>query len=114
MRTWLLWTLLVVVVAAPAFGGIVTAPNLGSAFSFAMLGSTLSDTGVSLIQGNVGATTGLTGFAGGPAIVNGTIYASGATAAAAYNDFVLAFNHAIDDTTTGTPVTQTASDLTTS
>jgi hypothetical protein len=106
---------MVVVFAVPAFGATIIAPNLGSAFPFGLLGGTLSNTGVSLIVGDVGATIGLTGFPpGGPAIVTGTTYAGGPIATAAYNDFILAFDHAFSDAPTGTPVTQTVADLTTS
>jgi hypothetical protein len=74
----------------PAFGGTISV-NLGSANSFALLGSTITDTGVSHIVGNVGATTTIT--KNDPWIVAGTVYSAGdPTAMAAYSAFESAYN----------------------
>jgi hypothetical protein len=77
----------------PAFGGFVTM-DLGSASSFALLGSTITDTGVSHILGNVGATTTIT--INDSWIVTGTVYPAGdPIAKAAYQDFETAYNTAL-------------------
>jgi hypothetical protein len=81
----------------PAFGGIVTV-NLGSASSFGLLGSTISDTGLSVVVGNVGATTTITGFPPGTVTAGFTAYtapnAPGTTVGNAYSDFETAYNTA--------------------
>lgn len=82
---------------------------LGSAASFAVLGgTTVTNSGVSLIAGDVGVSPGtaLTGFdlsantivgpgtvTSGSGIVNGTIYAGGPIAAQAHNDAVTTYNY---------------------
>src|ERR1700730_1312428 len=99
--------LMVVVAAVPALGSTF-APNLGSASSFGLLGGTISNTGTSVVTGNVGAVTTITGFP--PGTATGTVYPapSDPTVAAAYNDFELAFIYG--NTVTST---QTIGDLTT-
>lgn len=83
---------------------------LGTAGDFAVLaGSTVTSTGNTLIDGNVGVSPGslITGFYP-PGIVNGTIYgsvyANGAVAAGAENDLTTAYNFAasIEDEPCGT------------
>ena len=100
--------LLATVVALPVFGGPI-APDLRSAASFDLLGGSISNTGTSLVVGNVGATTTITGFP--PGIATGTVYTfpSNPTVTLAYNDFVDAFNLALLD-----PSTQSFSGLSTS
>jgi Ice-binding-like len=100
--------LVVAAAVVPAFAGPI-AVNLNSAGSFALLGGTISNTGVSLITGNVGATTTITDS--GPWIVNGTVYPapSDPTVATAYSDFETAFNLAM-----ALSSTQSYTDLTTS
>jgi hypothetical protein len=62
--------------------------------SFGLLGGTISNTGTSLVAGNVGATTDITGFP--PGTATGTVFSAGhATAGAAHGEFVTAFNAAI-------------------
>jgi hypothetical protein len=97
-------TLMAVAIAVPA----VAAPiNLGSASSFGLIGGTISNTGTSVVNGNVGATTTITGFP--PGTATGTVFAPGdPTATAAYNDFVLAFIQG-----SGLTPTQSVTDLTT-
>ena len=93
MRHGLIWLVMAVAAVTPAFGGFVTV-NLGSASSFALLGGTISNTGISHITGDVGATTTITDS--GPWIVTGTVYPAGAlTAKAAYQDFETAYNTAL-------------------
>src|SRR5450631_4225181 len=41
--------------AAPVFAGPVLLPNLGTAAAFGLLGGTVSNTGTSVVNGNVGA-----------------------------------------------------------
>jgi hypothetical protein len=93
----------------PAWGGII-APNLGTAASFGLLGGTISNTGTSVVIGNVGATTTITGFPPGTAPCC-TVYPfpSDPTVQAAYGDFLNAFNSA-----SALPATQTLADLTSS
>ncbi len=107
MRLGLLLTL--VLTALPAFADIL-APNLGVAGSFGLIGGTISNTGTSVVVGNVGAITTITGFP--PGTATGTVYPapSDPTATAAYNAFILAFNSALNDSTT--PPTQTVAGLT--
>jgi len=94
-------TFLMMSIAAvmPAFGGPVSV-NLGTAGAFGLLGDTISNTGVSVINGYVGVRDSggtVTGFypsgttVGGPSFV----LPPGNTAATnAYTDFVTAFNAA--------------------
>jgi len=66
---------------------------LGTASSFAVLASsTVTNTGASVITGNLGVSPGtaLTGF--GPAVINGTIHAGDAVAAQAQGDLHTAYN----------------------
>jgi hypothetical protein len=71
-----------------------TAPSLGSAQSFAVLGgSTVTNTGSSVITGDLGVSPGsaVTGFPPG-LVVGGTIHAADATALAAQNSTTTAYN----------------------
>jgi hypothetical protein len=78
-----------------AFGAAVRV-NLGTAGSFAVLaGSTVTNTGDTILEGNLGVSPGtaITGF--GPGIVtDGTIYAGGTAAATAESDLLAAYNFA--------------------
>jgi hypothetical protein len=98
MRHRLIWLVVAVAAVMPAFGGNVSL-DLGSASSFALLGSTISDTGVSVVLGNVGATTKITGFPPGTVAPGFTIYtapnAPGTIVGIAYNDFETAYNTAL-------------------
>ena len=70
--------------------------NLGTAGSYAVLaGSTVTNTGSSVINGNVGVSAGcaVTGFP--PGIVNGTINKCNGPAAHAKSDLTTAFNQAM-------------------
>ena len=71
-----------------------TAPSLGSAQSFAVLGgSTVTNTGPSTIAGDLGVSPGsaVTGFPPG-LVTSGTIHAADAVALAAQNSVVTAYN----------------------
>ena len=75
-----------------ALGGI--APSLGTASSFAVLaGTTVTNTGPSVVSGNLGVSPGsaVTGFPPG-IVVNGVINAGNAVAAQAQSDLLVAFN----------------------
>lgn len=70
-----------------------TAPSLGAAQPFAVLGgSTVTNTGPSVITGNLGVAPGsaITGFP--PGLVLGSVHAADATATQAQNSVVTAFN----------------------
>jgi hypothetical protein len=71
-----------------------TAPSLGSAQSFAVLGgSTVTNTGSSTITGDLGVSPGsaVTGFPPG-LVMSGTIHAADAVALAAQNSVTTAYN----------------------
>ncbi len=71
-----------------------TAPSLGTAQSFAVLGgSAVTNTGSSTITGDLGVSPGsaVTGFPPG-IVVSGTIHAADAVALAAQNDVTIAYN----------------------
>jgi len=75
---------------------------LGTANSFAVLaGSTVTNTGPTVVNGNLGVSPGgaVVGFP--PGVVNGTIHAADAIAAQAQLDLTAAYNNAA-----GQPVTQ--------
>ncbi len=112
MRRKLIWLVMAVAAIAPAFGSSINV-NLNTASTFGLLGGTISNTGNSVVTGDVGATTTITGFdpITGPGTATGTIYTfpSNPTADHAYSDFVSAFNTAQLD-----PSTQTFAGLTTS
>src|SRR2546423_4116387 len=70
--------------------------NLGTSASFAVLGgSTVTNTGPSVITGNVGVSPGssVTGFPPG-VVVGGTIHAADAVASQAQSDLTTAYNNA--------------------
>jgi hypothetical protein len=72
-----------------------SAIDLGTAKAFAVLGgATVTNTGPSVINGDLGVSPGsaVTGFP--PGIVNGTIHAADATAAQAQSDLTAAYNNA--------------------
>jgi len=77
---------------APVFAQ--TAPSLGSAESYAVLGgSTVTNTGTSTITGNIGVSPGssVTGFPPG-VVVSGTVHSADASAAGAQAAVTTAFN----------------------
>ncbi len=85
-----------------------TAINLGSSNNFAILaGSTITNTGSSVINGDVGLNPGsaITGFP--PGVTNGIQYVANATAVSAQADLVTAYNNAAGQT----PVTTVPAEL---
>ena len=78
--------------------------DLGSASSFGLLGGTISNTGNSVVTGNVGATTTITGFP--PGTANGTVYPfpSSPTVETAYTAFENADTQAWSYATTALPL----------
>ncbi|MDP3661767.1 MAG: ice-binding family protein, partial [bacterium] len=85
----------------------VTAVNLGTAANFAILGgSTVTNTGTSVINGDLGLSPGtsVTGFP--PGTLNGTQYVNNATAAQAQSDLVTAYNNAAGQTPVDTVPTE--------
>ncbi|MFN2464677.1 MAG: ice-binding family protein [Candidatus Dormibacteria bacterium] len=73
-----------------------TAPGLGVATSFAVLaGSAVTNTGASVISGDLGVSPGsaVTGFPPGT-VVNGTMHVTDATATQAQSDLATAYNNA--------------------
>jgi hypothetical protein len=82
--------------ALTAFGNAIDV-NLGTASSFAVLaGSTVTNTGPSMIDGNVGVSPGtaITGFPPGTVVPPYTIHAGDAVAAQAQSDLTTAYNFA--------------------
>jgi uncharacterized repeat protein (TIGR01451 family) len=86
---------LLMVVVFPAASAAQPAVGLGTAEPFAVLaGSTVTNTGPSVINGNLGVSPGtaITGFP--PGIVNGTIHATNEVATQAQADLTVAYNDA--------------------
>ena len=88
--------LLVVLMAAPCQSALAAvAPSLGTAGSFGILGgSTVTNTGPSIVIGDLGVSPGtaITGFPPGT-VVGGTIHAADAVAAQAQNATTAAYNN---------------------
>src|SRR5436190_7823385 len=83
------------VIAAPSACAAILNVNLGTADAFAVLaGSTVTNTGPTVITGNLGVSPGsaITGFP--PGLVIGTTYAAEAVALQAQADLTTAYNSA--------------------
>ena len=81
--------------------------NLGTADTFAVLaGSTITNTGPSSIDGNVGASPGtsITGFPPGTVALPFTLYAGGPVASQAETDLATAYNFSLNEACPGTNV----------
>ncbi len=100
VRSWLAGIVTAVVatgflVAAPDAARAAVPVNLGTAANFAVLaGSTVTNTGPTVVTGDLGTSPGaaVTGFP--PGIVVGAIHAADATAATAQIDLTAAYNNA--------------------
>jgi uncharacterized repeat protein (TIGR01451 family) len=87
-----------------------TAPSLGTAQSFAILGgSTVTNTGPTVITGDLGVSPGtaVTGFPPGT-VVGGTIHAADAVAAGAQADTTTAYNDLASEACGSSPTTELA------
>jgi hypothetical protein len=72
---------------------MAVAPPLGAAGPFAVLGaSTVTNTGPTVVNGDLGVSPGAAVVGFPPGIVNGTIHAADATALAAQNSIITAYN----------------------
>jgi hypothetical protein len=94
-RTLLLAEVLLLTLAATSAHAAQPAVGLGTTASFAVLsGATVTNTGPSVINGDLGVSPGsaITGFP--PGIVNGTMHATDAVASQAKSDLVTAYNDA--------------------
>jgi hypothetical protein len=97
-----------IAVAAPAASAAQPPVGMGTAAPFAVLaGSTITNTGPSVITGNIGLDPGtaITGFP--PGTDTGTTYAADAVALQAQNDLTTAYNQAAG----ATPVTVESANL---
>ncbi|MGB7760155.1 MAG: ice-binding family protein [Bryobacteraceae bacterium] len=83
MRQRLIWLLMAIAAVMPAFGSSIYFADLNNATSFGMLGGTISNTGVSLVTGNVGGMASVTGFP--PGLASGSVTLAGTTVTAAYD-----------------------------
>ena len=93
IRCFALSFLLLPLLVLGAYAGTI---NLGTAGSYAVLaGTTVTNTGSSVINGNLGVSAGcaVTGFP--PGIVNGTINKCNGPASQAKSDLTTAFNQAM-------------------
>ena len=100
LRHKLIWLVVALVVAAPAFAGTLSIGLNDSDVSFGLLASTISNTGTSVVNGNVLATSKITGFGAGAGTATGTLYPTSpsvpAVATSAYADFEHAWSTAMD------------------
>lgn len=97
----------------PLFVYSAAAVPLGSAATFGVLaGSTVTNTGASIITGNLGVSPGtaVTGFP--PGTVTGTIYSAGAVAGQAQVDLTTAYNNAAGQASTANLTGQNLGGLT--
>ncbi len=89
-------TAIAVIIATQAVAGAAVATvNLGTAGSFGVLaGSTVTNTGATIINGDLGVSPGtaITGFP--PGIVNGAVHDADGVAAGAQSDLITAYNDA--------------------
>jgi hypothetical protein len=98
-------------IAMQGTAGAATAPPLGTAGSFAVLAATtVTNTGPTVVNGDLGLSPGtaVTGF--GPGTVTGSEDIADAAAAAAQTDLTTAYNNAAGQTPTTTGVTAIGGD----
>ena len=102
----LVFTLLVVMMPLSIIVGADGPVDLGTAEDFAILaGQTVTNTGTTVINGNVGISPG-SAFTQGPAVINGMIYIDDAIAIQAKLDLITAINDAAGRTPTQTIATE--------
>ena len=97
-------TVLVGVVRSPSASAATLPVSLGAAADFAVLaGTTVTNTGLTTITGDLGVSPGtaVTGFPPGQ-VVNGAIHSNDGPAVQAASDLALAYNDAVGRTTTAT------------
>ncbi len=106
-RTAVPLVLLILALLVPGAAGAATAPTLGTALSFAVLGgSTVTNTGPSAIGGDLGVSPGsaVTGFPPG-VLTGGTMHVTDSVASQAQSDVTTAYNalagQSCDTTLTG-------------
>jgi ice-binding like protein len=95
------WLVMAVAAVAPAFADTLSVDLNDSDVSFGFLGGTISNTGTSIVNGNVGATIGtITGFGIGTGTATGTVYPTSPSVPAvvtnAYTDFENAWSTAMN------------------
>jgi hypothetical protein len=97
MRQGLIWLVVAVAAVVPVFG-VPVSVNLGTASTFGLLGGTISNTGTSVVTGNVGVghaepPSTITGFYPTGTVVGGSVIPPNSVASDnAYIAFVNAFN----------------------
>jgi hypothetical protein len=100
MRHKLIWLVVALAVVTPGFAGTLSIGLNDSALSFGLLGGTISNTGTSVVNGNVGATTKITGFGAGEGTATGAVYSTSpsdpAAVTTAYTDFEHAWSTAMN------------------
>jgi hypothetical protein len=98
-----LGTAIAVVIATQSVAGAAVATvNLGTASSFGVLaGSTVTNTGATIVNGDLGVSPGsaITGFP--PGIVNGAVHDTDGVAAGAESDLTTAYNDAAGRSSSG-------------
>src|ERR1017187_3034566 len=73
MKRHSIWLMVLTFWALSAYAGTISV-NLGAAHSFRLLGGTISNTGTSVVTGNGGATTKITGLGPGTGTASGAVY----------------------------------------
>ncbi|MGW4465731.1 ice-binding family protein [Micromonospora sp. NPDC004704] len=96
-------TVVIVLVRSPVANALTVPVPLGTAADFAVLaGTTVTNTGLSVVNGDLGVSPGATVSGFPPGVVNGDIHPDDAAAIQAQIDLTTAYNNAAGRTTTGT------------
>lgn len=96
--------MMILLASAPASAASPTTVGLGTSGTFAVLaGTTVTNTGSTVLSGNLGLDPGtsITGFPPG-SVINGSTYTADPTALQAQSDLTTAYNDAASRTPTGT------------